>query len=40
MRSFVIGTCHRILLEEKQMGHACGMYGGEEKHVKGFDGKL
>ena len=43
MRNLMICTPHPILCECKikknEMGRACGMYGGGERHVQGFGGE-
>ena len=38
-RKFIICTAHRILMENNEMGGACGTYGGQEWWVQGFGGE-
>jgi hypothetical protein len=43
MRSLMIYTCHPILfsdkIEKNEVGGACSMYWGEERHIQGFGGE-
>ena len=42
MRTVTVRTADQISLgdqtKEDEMGGACGTYGGEERHIQGFDG--
>jgi hypothetical protein len=44
MRNLMICTPHLVLfgdkIEKNEMGGACGTYGGEEGHIRGFDGEI